>query len=184
MVWKHSYHNDWDYIIMPCGCHDSQWTRFYKSHMVWSCHAHTKWSCLMQHTLFGRMLDEMLKPRATNISILDRPHTPTHKFIHPASSRKDTINPIQMSFLVVLQKHSFFSTPVFQNGDYHWNTALAGLRDSKWSILSVVTRGNINEPKHMTDFLATLVYALNAANPISEIIFNFVVHNILMGHLS
>lgn len=39
-------------------------------------------------------------------------------------------------------------------------------------------------PNNMTDFLGTLACALNAANPISEIIFNFVVRNILMGHLS
>lgn len=37
---------------------------------------------------------------------------------------------------------------------------------------------------NMTDFLATQACALNAAIPISEIIFNFVVRNVLMGHLS
>lgn len=124
------------------------------SHMVWivlqlSC-TYKIWACLMQHTLFGRMLDEMLKPTAINISILDRPHTPTHTnlFILPLAGRTPLTRSKWASLLFCRSIH--FSTPVFQNGDYHSNTALVGLRDAKRRILSIVEiiiRGNINEAK-------------------------------------
>lgn len=125
------------------------------------------WACLMQHTSLGRMLDEMLKPRALNISILDRSHTytPTHTnlFILPLARRTPLTRSKWASSLFCRSIN--FSTPVFQNGDYHSNTALAGLRDAKQRILSIINGGILMNPNNMTDFLAIVMCSFKCSKP-------------------
>lgn len=125
---------------------------FLKSHKVWNVSqlpsTYKIWACLMQHTLFVKMLNVMLNPRAQNISILDRPHTLPHTnlFILPLAGRTPLTRSEWASSLFCRDIH--FSTPVFLNGDYHSNMTLAGLQDAKnFKHSGDYYLGNINELK-------------------------------------